>query len=92
MKKLLRGTCRRVGKKTFVRGLDRGMKLIALVLLVLAVWAVVSCGKEPEKGDVYRIYEVVETQMVVESSEDNPKMKKPVFVENVKYVVTKGEE
>ena len=92
MKKLLRGTCRRVGKKTFIRGMDRGIKAMALVLLVVAVWAIVSCGKEPEKGEVYRIYEVVETQMAVESPEDNPGIKKPVFVENVKYVVMKGEE
>ena len=92
MREILRQVCRRVGKKAFVRGMSNGFKIVAVIVLALIVWSIASCERAAEKGDVYRIYEVVETQVVVESSKDNAQSKKPVFVEDVKFIVAKEKE
>lgn len=92
MRRMLRATCRRVGRKTFVRGMDNGMKIAVLLLVVLIVCCVASCGKDPGKGEVYRIYEVVETRVITERSESNPEAAKPVFSNSTQFIVMRGNE
>lgn len=85
MKKQLKRIYHRVGRETFIRGMQNAWRLAVFVLLLAALGGIAACARK-DNSDAYCIYEITTEQLVFETSPENNRLKVPV-IKTVKYWV-----